>query len=104
MLLPSRRDQTLNIFEYGRMSGSCGVWRVGVFITPLFVPLLHLTVARRRLLTCHKYELPTQTGEEQSTFVVQVTDILTFYKSLKLPAMESLLPYWRFMCVCVCVV
>jgi len=75
------------------MSGSCGVWRLGVFITPWVVPLLHLTVARGRLLTCQKYELPTQTGEEQNTFVVQVTDILTFYKSLKFRAMESLLPY-----------
>jgi hypothetical protein len=75
------------------MSSSCGMWRVGVFITPLVVPLLHLTVARGRLLTCQKYELPTQTGEEQSPFVVQVTDILTLYKSFKLQAMESLLPY-----------
>jgi hypothetical protein len=75
------------------MSGSCGVWRVGVFIAPLVVPLLHLTVARGLLLTCQKYELPTQTGEEQRAFVVQVTDILTYYESLKLRVMESLLPY-----------
>ena len=93
MLLQSWRVKTLNVFEDGRMSGSCGVWRVSVFITPLVVPLLHLTVARGRLLTCQKYELPAQTGEEESTFVVQVTDILTLYKCMKLRATESLLPY-----------
>jgi len=93
MLLQSWRVQALNIFEDARMSGSCGMWRFGVFIAPLVVPLLHLTVATGRLLTCQKYEAPTQTGEAQSTFVVQVTDILTFYKSLKLRAMGYLLPY-----------
>ena len=93
MFLQILRIKTLKIFGDGRISSSYGVWRVGVFITPLVVPLLHLTVARGRLLTCQKYEVPIQTGEEQSTFVVQVTDSLTLYKSLKLQAMEFLLPY-----------
>lgn len=71
------------------------MWSVAIWLlhSTVIVPLLHLTIAKGQLLTCLKYEVPAQTGEEQSILGLQVTDIPTFYKSLHHPAMESLLPY-----------